>query len=102
MCDSHGDVVVTLSLPHRGALVGVAGAGACVFAGLAAVQRGSFALVLLLALCAVAMALIFGEIGFGAVLIWIGLSGPLYPFLSIGATGLPISFDRVVIAGFGT
>src|SRR3954453_9972434 len=60
-------------------VVVVAGLGACLVAGLAAAERGSIALLLLVGMGGLALVTVFQEIGFGVLLVWIVLSGPLYP-----------------------
>jgi O-antigen ligase len=83
-------------------VVVVAGLGACVVGGLAAAERGSIALLLLVGMCGLALVTVFQEIGFGVLLVWIVLSGPLYPLLSTAATDTPIGFDRVIIVGMAS
>jgi O-antigen ligase len=93
---------VTAIRRHDHVLVLALGALACAVAGATAVHPGSLPVLVTAGLCALAIAVIFGEVGFGALLIWVGLSGPLFPLLSIGATDTPLSFDRLMIAGMGT
>jgi hypothetical protein len=82
--------------------IATAGALACVLAAAAVVARGPLGLLVLAGLVGLALVVVFEEIGFGVLLGWIVLSGPVYPLLSTGATDLPVGFDRVVVAGMGT
>jgi O-antigen ligase len=93
---------LTLDDRRRDLLLAVLGGGVCVIAGIAIAQREALTLLVLLGLGGLALALVFSEVGFGAVMLWVALSGPLFPLLSIGATDSPLSFDRILIAGMAT
>jgi O-antigen ligase len=93
---------VTALSRRNDALVAALGALACLFAGLAAAHENSMALLLTAGLCAIALIAVFQELGFGALIAWLVVSGPLYPLFSTGATDSPLGFDRIFIAGLGS
>jgi O-antigen ligase len=93
---------MTLRARFLDAFLLIAGALACVAAGMASARRDSLALLLLTGLVGLAVVLIFDQLKFETLVGWIVLTGLVYPFLSIGATHGLLSFDRVVIGGMAS
>src|SRR3954465_13359944 len=93
-------MTLTARLSER--ILVAAAALACVLGGYAAAQRESLGLLVLAGLAGLALVVVFQELGFATLVGWVALTGLAYPFLSHGATGTPVGFDRVVVAGMAS
>ena len=93
---------MTLSQRTFGTGLLLVGFLACVATGTASARHGSMSLLFLVAVVGLALVVVFQLLGFEALLAWIVLTGLAYPLLSIESTDLPLSFDRVFVAGLAS
>jgi hypothetical protein len=93
-----------MTLRNRALMASLALAGALggLAVGVAAGRRDPASLLLLVALVGLALVLLFQQLQFDTLCVWIVATGLAYPLLNIEATNSPLSFDRIVIAGLAS